>query len=260
MENKIKQMYDEMYKSQIGNMEKAKNDALAGVNKNEETMKNDVYQQQNQAAYNNARNKRKIRDHMANSNLVASGENLDAMGRQNTDYSNTVGALNSYYNKRIGEYGDERNKINNNYTSDLNSLKADIEAKKIKDLLAYQMQQQQMAAARSYSGGGGGYSSGGSGKYTETQAKADLDNEIGYALGTGDPSTIATARDRLNAAYQQGLITDSYYNGKLSGLNASYTSSSKANDKIAQGNYGYSQTPRPNAKPYRPGKNTVQRW
>lgn len=209
MESKIKSMYDELYKSQVGSLEKAKKDALSNIDKQQNEMKEDIYNQRNQAAYNNAKNQRVTRDFMARSNLLASGENVDAIGRNNTDYANNVRSLDDSYNRYIKEYNDERTKINSNYDTDLNSLKADLEAKKIKDLIDYQMQQQAAAAARSYSSGGGSSrsSSGGGGSMTQTQMKQAMYDTFNQAYSNSDLQTLNEVIVDMERA---GMNTDKF--------------------------------------------------
>ena len=319
--DKIKQMYTELYNSKYGDLERQKNQGLQNASNQEAQVKNNYaevlkqyeqnkletqnkyktlytkldnqqsdakasyYNQRNEAAVNHAKNTAMARDYLAKNNLLQSGENIDAMLRNNTDYNNNLGtiytneqATNRSINDARNQYAlDEQaayNSINNlkgaaereqvqklneilayrksleeNFGSQLNSLKSEISANAIRDINAYNEQLRQEAwqkqmeeerrkweaeqkliewnrqveeqkrqeqwqlANRSYSGGGGGYSSGG---YSGSGITAD---EVKTAMSSlnNDFNAYIKAGDTRNARdiLVQGLRA--YQNGLMTG-------------------------------------------
>lgn len=152
-QEKIKQMYDELYKSKYDQLLKEKENKLNGLdsqgkqidntftntkseierqredvtnryNQKYSELENDAakgkekyYGDRNNAAYSHAKNTQSTRDYMAKQNLLQSGESVDAMLRGNTDFSNTLGEIygaEQNFNKGIA---DTRSK----YTTEQNS-------------------------------------------------------------------------------------------------------------------------------------------
>lgn len=236
MIDQIQKMYDELYKSKVNDITKAKNEALGNIDKQELQMKDDIYAQRNQAALDDSQARRSTRDMMAHNNLLGSGENVDAMLRNNTNYSNRRGGIDNAYTKYRNEYANARNTANANYTGDVNALRGDIEYKKMQDIMAYQEKLRQEALARSRSGGG----SSGGGSYSNTDAKNDVRNEVLSALRGGNPVDLKNTKDLVTNAYHQGLITDTDYKNWFGNLENSVVTNTNAQYKIDNGLYGYS--------------------
>lgn len=159
----------------------------------------DYYNQRNGAMFQNAKNVQALREHMARNNLLASGESVDGMLRNNSDFSNNMGGIKSNESLFLRELNDTRNRYKGEeqsaYTSFENSrLKAseekarliaelaaqksgiyskfnkdklsafdDIEAQKAKAIFDYQQAEKDRALQRELAsrsyGGGGGSSS-----------------------------------------------------------------------------------------------------
>ena len=256
----IQKMYDNMYSSKYNDLIKAKNESLSDLDKQEAENKDNFYNQRNQAAVDNASNRRQVRDWMAKNNLLQSGESVDALLRGNTDYSNSMGSIASNEAKYKNELANSRNKINNEFNGNVAAAKAEIEAQKIQSILEYQQQQeqlelqkQQLAASRAASS----RSSSSSSKYTKSQAKEDLRYEYAYALRSGDYNQLAAVGSAMKEAYGNGYLTQKEYNDYMSGINSSIDSLKRSEVKVNNGTYGYSTAPRNNAKSYTSYKNST---
>lgn len=144
----IKKMYDAMENSKIQDFEKAKNKSLADLQAREEQNKNTFYKQRDDVAYNSAKNTQQIRDYMAKNNLMQSGESVDALLRNNTDYSNRMGNVDANEVTFRNDIARERNLVNRNYENDTNALRSQIEMEKIKAINDYneRLRQEQLAA------------------------------------------------------------------------------------------------------------------
>jgi len=136
----IQKMYDSLYNSKIGTLENSKNEALMQLGHKETSINNQYkdtesninkmrtdtqnsyidkysdldtqagegkkkfYNDQNNAAVSNSKNTQAIRDYMARANLLQSGESVDALLRNQTDYTNTknsIYAQENDFNKNI---------------------------------------------------------------------------------------------------------------------------------------------------------------
>lgn len=255
----IQKMYDNMYSSKYNDLVKAKNDSLSDIDKQEAENKDIFYNQRNQAAVDNANNRRQVRDWMAKNNLLQSGESVDALLRSNTDYANSMGTIAGNETKYRNELANSRNKINNEFNGNVTAAKSEIEAQKIQAILEYQHQQeqlelqrQQLAASRSASSrGSSGYS-----KYTKSQAKEDLRYEYAYALRSGDYNQLAAVGSAMKEAYGNGYLTQKEYNDYMSGINSSIASLKRNEVKINNGTYGYSSGPK-NIQSYTSYKNSI---
>lgn len=146
----IKKMYDAMENYKIQDFEKAKNKSLADLQAREEQNKNIFYKQRDDVAYNSAKNTQQIRDYMAKNNLMQSGESVDALLRNNTDYSNRMGNVDSNEAIFRNDIARERNLVNRNYENDTNALRSQIEMEKIKAINEYneRLRQEQLAAQK----------------------------------------------------------------------------------------------------------------
>lgn len=252
-------MYDNLYSSKYNDLVKTKNNSLADLDKQESENKEIFYNQRNQAAVNNAGSQRSIRDYMAKNNLLQSGESVDALLRNNTDYANSMGAIASNEAKYKNELASSRNKINNEFNGNVAAAKAEVEAQKIQSILEYQHQQeqlelqrQQLAASRAASA----KKSSSSSKYTKSQAKEDLRYEYAYALRSGDYNQLAAVGSAMKEAYGNGYLTQKQYNDYMSGINSSIASLKRNEVKINNGTYGYSSGPK-NIQSYTSYKNSV---
>ena len=144
----IKKMYDAMENSKIQDFEKAKNKSLADLQAREEQNKNTFYKQRDDVAYNSAKNTQQIRDYMAKNNLMQSGESVDALLRNNTDYSNRMGNVDANEVTFRNDIARERNLVDRNYENDTNALRSQIEMERIKAINDYneRLRQEQLAA------------------------------------------------------------------------------------------------------------------
>lgn len=176
----INKMYDAMYDSRRQEFEKAKNKSLADIQATEEKNKNTFYNQRNDVAYNSAKNTQAIRDYMAKNNLLASGESVDALLRNNTDYSNRMGTVDTNESTFRNDLLRQRNLVNSNYENDINSAKGQIEMERARAINEYEerRRQEQLAAQQAAAR----YSSGGSSKSSETKSKNDLKAEFEYYM------------------------------------------------------------------------------
>lgn len=216
-QEKIQQMYDELYKSKYDQLVKDKENKLNGLNTQSTQINNNYtntkseldrqrqditdrynkkyselddnlaegkqkyYGDRNNAAYNHAKNTQATRDYMARQNLLQSGESVDALLRNNTDFSNNLGNIysaeqkfnkgiadtrnqfqseqNSYYgqldnslNKALAEKDrllasleSERASINSGFDGSVSALQSEIKSQAMKDIMAYEEQLRQEA-------------------------------------------------------------------------------------------------------------------
>ena len=228
---KITKMYDELYKKKQAELEKAKNQSLINLEEEKTSGEKTYYDDRNKAYTQNVQNTQAIRDYMAKNNLLQSGENVDALLRSTSDLSNNVGKINDNERTFNNSINNRRTNLNNDYLSSLASAKADYEAQKQKDIMAYEEQLRQEALARSsYSSGGGGSSSYSSG-ITATDAKnamSALVSDFNTYIKNGDTRN---ARDTLFQglrAYQNGLITAQTYADMQNTLTALENEKAKA--------------------------------
>ena len=244
----IQKMYDNLYSTRYNDLVKTKNSALSDLSKQEAENKETFYNQRNQAAVTNANDKRSIRDYMARHNLLQSGESVDALLRNNTDYANSMGSINANESKFKNEIMNSRNKINAEFEGDKNALRAEIEAQKIKDILAYNEKQAEIARQQAAAAAAAAArSSTSSGSYTKAQAKQDLRYEYAYALRSGDYNQLAAVGGAMKEAYGNGYLTQKEYNDYMNGINNSISSLKRNEVKVNNGTYGYSTAPRTNA-------------
>lgn len=75
------------------------------------------YGERDGTMYQNAKNVQAIRDYMARNNLLASGESVDALLRNNTDFSNNMGSIRNNENLFIRENNNTKNKYQGEETS-----------------------------------------------------------------------------------------------------------------------------------------------
>lgn len=248
----IQKMYDNMYSTKYNDLVKNKTSALSELDKQSAENNENFYNQRNQAAYENANSKRSIRDYMAKNNLLQSGESVDALLRNSTDYSNSMGTINSNETKAKNEILNNRNKINSEFDGNVAAAKAEIEAQKIKAILDYEQQQAQLAAARRASGSGRSGRSGRSGTYSDSALRKALQAESAYNVRNGDITGMLNTKAGVEEAYRQGLINSKEKEKYLGLLNPSIDHMTRVNTKINQGTYGYSTANRSNAKSYTP--------
>lgn len=131
----IEKMYENLYNSKVTDLQKQKEEALLQlanrenginnqytnteneINKNRkdtqsayldrytqldkdlETGKKKFYGDRDNAAISNSKNTQAIRDYMAKANLIQSGESVDALLRQQTDFTNTKNSIYSQENE-----------------------------------------------------------------------------------------------------------------------------------------------------------------
>lgn len=205
----IEKMYESLYNSKVTDLQRQKEEALLqlgnkesginnqyldtqnNINKNKkdtesayldkytqldrdlDTGKKKYYSDKDNAALSNSKNTQAIRDYMARANLIQSGESVDALLRQQTDFTNTKNSIygqenefvrnvdntrtqykrdessayESFNNQLASAMRDkdqnlaailaERNQAEKSYTSGLNSAKSEIDYNKIKDLNSY---------------------------------------------------------------------------------------------------------------------------
>lgn len=185
-----------MYKSKEQALLNSKNNSLNDIQKQEKQAETDAYGYRNQAASQHAQNVQAARDYMAKNNLLQSGESVDALVRNNTSYTNNIGGINTNLLKQKDEYNNNRNLINKNYNSDLNSYKADVESQRAKALFDYQEQlrQEALAQARAYSSGSGSSGSSES-NYTTAPTKLEATTEINTLLNNGQWGAVKNLLD-----------------------------------------------------------------
>lgn len=249
----INKIYDEMYNSKYNQFINSKNEALGNVDKQEKKADDDAYNYRNQAAQLYSQTTQSTRDYMAKNNLLQSGENVDALSRNTSDYRNNDGRILGNLQNQKNEFTTNRNQINSNFNNDVNAWKGEVESQRAKALYDYQeklrqealqreLEAQRIAAANASRSSGGGSSSGGS--YTATQQKDDVRNEVMAATRNGNPDEISSTLNFVKQAYDQGIISDSDYNQYTTSLNASYRTNTTAQNKVNNGTYGYSTAPR----------------
>lgn len=206
----IEKMYDQLYKSKYDSLVKERDSALSKLKTRDKSISNqfndtkkqldlsksqlyakykslyegldtqasegkeNYYNQRNDASYSNAKNTQAIRDYMAKNNLLQSGESVDALLRNNTDFSNTMGDIKGNEQKfntnlnntrknyqteelnnvtsienslasalkerdrMIAELQAQRDDIGNSFNSGVSSMKSEIEYQKLKDIMAYE--------------------------------------------------------------------------------------------------------------------------
>lgn len=201
----INKMYDAMYDSRRQEFEKAKNKSLADIQATEEKNKNTFYNQRNDVAYNSAKNTQAIRDYMAKNNLLASGESVDALLRNNTDYSNRMGTVDTNESTFRNDLLRQRNLVNSNYENDINSAKSQIEMERARAINEYEerRRQEQLAAQQAAAR----YSSSGSSK---SSIAADKNNMIAEFKDLMSSKNNWKARDFLENGKEQ-IIADYGY-------------------------------------------------
>lgn len=251
----IQKMYDNMYSSKYNDLVKNKTSALSELDKQNAENNENFYNQRNQAAYENANSKRSIRDYMAKNNLLQSGESVDALLRNNTDYSNSMGTINSNETKAKNEILNNRNKINSEFDGNVAAAKAEIEAQKIQAILEWQQQQAQLELQRQQLAARNASSlrrANSSSSYSDSQLRKALQAESAYNVRNGDITGMLNTKAGVEEAYKQGLINSKEKEKYLSLLNPSIDHMTRVDTKINQGTYGYSTANRSNAKSYTP--------
>lgn len=242
--------------------------------------KNRYYKDRNNASVDHSKNTQAIRDYMAKHNLLQSGESVDALLRNNTDFSNNMGSIrdnentfnknitdtrNSYlrdetsayanYDKSLAdalaEYDLNRGRIvqnrtsaENDYLDKLEALKKEVEANKLKDLMAYQQSLIAAASSRSSGSGGGGrsYSSSGSSSSNDevSSAMRALMNDFNKYIKNKDSKN---ARELLYLglnSVSQGYLSHQDYNKMQSSLQSLEDSIQAKKDKYnTNKTYGY---------------------
>ena len=213
----IQAMYDSLYKSKLGALENSRNEALLGLTNREQSINNNYattqsnlnkqredtknsyldkytnldneqetgtkkyYNDRNNVALTNSRNTQAIRDYMARANLIQSGESVDALLRNQTDYTNSQNSIYSQENEfnrnlsntrsqyqrdeasayagydnqlatamrdrdlSLAEILSQREQANKSYNSSLESLRSEIEYGRLKDLNDYNRQLEERA-------------------------------------------------------------------------------------------------------------------
>lgn len=144
----IEKYYDNTYSSRYNELAKQKNDALSQLDGQYEKGKAEYYGQRNTASLGNAQQTQRIRDYMAKNNLMGSGESVDAQLRSATDFSNAMGGIQRSENDFNKGIEDNRFKVNRNFDSDANALRADLDAQKGKALMEWKRQEEQLAIQR----------------------------------------------------------------------------------------------------------------
>lgn len=175
----IKKMYDSLYKSKYDELVRQKENALketanrenqtnlqykelndkynqnrletknkyqglyTGLDNQQTEAKEKYYGDRNNVASQNARQSQQIRDYMAKNNLLQSGENVDAMLRSNTDYSNNMANVYTNEQNTNRAIGDKRNEYKLTEQTAYSSIDNAIAAaerertQKIQELMAY---------------------------------------------------------------------------------------------------------------------------
>lgn len=175
----IKKMYDSLYKSKYDELVRQKESALketanrenqtnlqykelndkynqnrletqnkykglyTGLDNQQAEAKEKYYSDRNTVASQNARQSQQIRDYMAKNNLLQSGENVDAMLRSNTDYSNNMANVYTNEQNTNRAIGDKRNEYKLTEQTAYSSIDNAIAAaerertQKIQELMAY---------------------------------------------------------------------------------------------------------------------------
>lgn len=114
-----------------------------GLDNQQAEAKEKYYGDRNTVASQNARQTQQIRDYMAKNNLLQSGENVDAMLRSNTDYSNNMANVYTNEQNTNRSIGDKRNEYKlgeqTAYSNIDNSIAASERERvqKIQELMAY---------------------------------------------------------------------------------------------------------------------------
>ena len=175
----IKKMYDSLYKSKYDELVRQKESALketsnkenqtnlqykelndkynqnrletqnkyqglyTGLDNQQSEAKEKYYGDRNTVASQNARQAQQIRDYMAKNNLLQSGENVDAMLRSNTDYSNNMANVYTNEQNTNRSIGDKRNEYKLGEQTVYSNIDNSIAAaerervQKIQELMAY---------------------------------------------------------------------------------------------------------------------------
>lgn len=106
--NQYQELYNSLNQKKLDTANQYKT-IYGGLDTQQQQGKEQYYSDRNSAALSNAQKVQQLRDYMAKNNLSQSGENVDALLRQNTDYSNNLG--NIYNNEQQFNRGiaDKRN-------------------------------------------------------------------------------------------------------------------------------------------------------
>ena len=220
----IKKMYENLYNARYNELLTSKNNELADVDIQENKSKETYNTQRNTAAFNNAKTTQQIRDYMAKNNLLRSGENVDALLRNKTDFMNSMGTINTNEANFKNELNINRNRINSNFETNKLALQNQLSANAIKDINEYNERLRQEALqrelARASSGGGGGsYSSGITAEDTKN-AMSSLTDDFKYYISKNDTRNARDVLFQGLRAYQLGLMTGQDYNNMQRTLTA----------------------------------------
>jgi len=137
-----KELNDKYNKNKIETKNKYQG-LYTGLDNQQADAKEKYYGDRNSVASQNARQSQQIRDYMAKNNLLQSGENVDAMLRSNTDYSNNMSNVYTNEQNTNRAIGDKRNEYKlgeqSAYTDINNSITAAERERtqKIQELMAY---------------------------------------------------------------------------------------------------------------------------
>lgn len=283
----LNKMYDDMYRGKLGQLEAYKNnqyalldgqdekingiygnayrtigqgrydtqnkykDLYSGLANKEKDGVSNYYNERNQVSYDNAKNVQSLREYMARNNLASSGESVDGMLRNNTDFSNNMGTVKNNEQLFLRDIGDTRSRYNSeevsayvNYDNQLaqalserNSALAelqgqrasikknwdierqsaynDIEAQRAKAIFDYQQAEKDRALQRELASMSGGGSYGG-GSYGGGSSGNDetMRDYIGYEVERTVNGQIDFngTKGMLEVWLSQGYITtDEYY-------------------------------------------------
>lgn len=258
--NKYQELTDTLNKRKTDTSAQYKN-LYTGLDNQQKEGDQNYYNERNQASVQNVQQSRAIRDWMARNNLLQSGESADALMRNNTDYNNNMGTIStnqSSYNKGLldkrnqyslaeqSAYEDisnqlsagerekaqslaailsQRNQLEGSFLNNIEALKAETEASKMKDILSWQEQErarewqaeqsriawereqqaaaeqrafqaQQAALSRSSSRSSGG-GSGGSGTYKTADVKNAIAEMINQSSGVEAQKYLNNNKDAI---------------------------------------------------------------
>ena len=241
----IQAMYNNIYNSKLNDITKKKNQALQDLGTQEKTVndqwtdfndtinqkkdeaKQTYYGQRNDTALQSSKNAQQIRDWMAKNNLLQSGESVDGMLRNQTDYNNSMGNIATNENnfnrditnqwnsasrekgRKLADIVAKRGMADKDYLSDQTALKQEIDAQRMKAEMDFN---NAMAAARASSGRSSGGSSGrrSSGSGRIGGIKADSSNSFYDAF----TNLVDTGGDTGNVTTGNGVAREILQNNK----------------------------------------------
>lgn len=139
-EEEIQKYYDNLLSSSANQYK----NMYANLQGQQQEGQQKLYNDRNQIAVDNSQKVQQLRDYMANRNLLQSGENVDALLRQGTDYSNRIGENKTNEANLIRDMNNNRSQ----YAMQEQNAYNDINYKRLNDINELRQYQQQQAMQR----------------------------------------------------------------------------------------------------------------